>query len=357
MCWSAVSLMSWKRSAIEAACTLARRFAPQAGGPPEKPRSIFVLRNNDIGDLLAITPLFTALRRRFPDARIIAGVGAWNLDVLRDHPHVDEVLPMNAPWHNGQNQAQGIGASLRYIAQSDEVRELTRRRCDVGIDVLGSPQGSLLLMRARIPWRLGVHGYAGGDSAAQRSVEYDEHLHVGRAALRFAEILGATDLPENRPEIYLPERPASHGAVVVAPGGGFPEKCWNIANFAALVDRLAAHRVMIIGGHGDRAAGGELSRGRPYVQDCTGRTSLRETFGLIAGARAVVCNSSMAMHAAAAFHKPCLVLLGKYFSDAAQHAVQWGYPETRVLGPTADHPDVWTPGEAYPILERLMASS
>jgi len=348
--------MSWKRKAIEAACAQASRFAPRGSGRPDQPRSVFVLRNNDIGDLLAITPLFAALRERFPDAKIVAGIGSWNLDVLRDNPHVDEVLPVNAPWHNGRVRPQGLGAALRYIAMSDEVKKLARRHCDIGIDVLGSPQGALLLMRARIPWRMGVRGYAGGQSAAQQCVEYQENEHVGRAALHFAELLGATDLPENRPQIYLPTDPVPHGAVVVAPGGGFPEKCWGVANFAALLDRLAPRPVIVIGGKSDRAAGAELARGRAHVQDCTAGSSLREAFEIIAGARAVVCNSSMAMHAAAAFRKPCVVLLGSYFRDAAQHAAQWAYPETRVLGRDAGHPDVWTPEEAWPILAGLFAA-
>jgi heptosyltransferase-2 len=114
--------MSWKRNAIEALCTVASRFAPHADHPPENPRSIFVLRNNDIGDLLVITPLFEALRRRFPQTRIVAGVGAWNVDVLRGNPHVDEVLPINAPWHNGKIQPQNIATALRYLARSPEVR-------------------------------------------------------------------------------------------------------------------------------------------------------------------------------------------------------------------------------------------
>jgi len=347
--------MSWKRNAIDAACRLASRVAPRVPAIPAKPRSIFVLRNNDIGDLLVVTPLFAALRSTFPEARIIAGVSTWNFDVLRDNPHVDEVLPLNAPWHNGQIRPQGLAAALRYIACSKEAASLARQNCDIGVDVLGSPQGSLLLMRARIPWRLGVRGYAGGDAAAQQCVDYDEDEHVGRAALRFAELLGAKELPENRPQIYLPAAPAEHGAIVVAPGGGFAEKCWPLENFAALLDRLAPHRVIVIGGKRDRAAGAHLAAGRAHVEDDTARFSLCETFALIAGARAVICNSSMAMHAAAAFRKPCLVLLGSYFQDAAQHAAQWACPETRVLGRSARHPEVWTPEEACPMLADLLA--
>ena len=103
--------MSWKRHAIETVCQLASRVAPRAARAPDSPRSIFVLRNNDIGDLLVVTPLFEALRHRFPEAKIIAGIGSWNRDVLRDNPHVDEILPLNAPWHNGQVQPQNLPAA------------------------------------------------------------------------------------------------------------------------------------------------------------------------------------------------------------------------------------------------------
>jgi len=348
--------MSWKRNAIEAICTVASRLTPRVDRFPENPRSIFVLRNNDIGDLLVITPLFEALRRCFPNARIIAGVGAWNAEVLRGNPNVDEVLPINAPWHNGKIRPQRIVAALRYIARSPEAAALAARQCDIGIDVLGSPQGSMLQMRAGIPWRLGVRGYAGGHSAAQQCVAFDEREHVGRMALRFAELLGATDLPENRPQIYPSSKPEQHGAIVVAPGGGFAEKCWPLTHFAALLDRLAPVRVIVVGGPQDSAAGLSLAQGRAHVEDHTARYSLAELFSVIAGARAVICNSSMAMHVAAAFRKPCLVVLGPHFADATQHATQWAYPETRVLGRAPDHPEVWSPGEVMPILSSLLAA-
>jgi len=352
-----MSRMSWKRIAIETVCQLASRFAPRAPCAPEKPRSIFILRNNDVGDLLVITPLFEALRRKFPQAKIIAGIGSWNFDVLRDNPSVDEILPLNAPWHNGQVKPQNLPAALCYIAGSREAGALARRECDIGIDVLGSPQGSLLLMRAGIPWRLGVHGYAGGQSAVQQCVAFNGDEHVGRAALRLAELLGASDLPENRPQIYLPTQPPPHDAIVVAPGGGFAEKCWPVAYFEALLDCIGPRRVVVIGGPRDSAAGASLARGRPHVEDRTARHTLRETFEFIAGASSVICNSSMAMHAAAAFRKPCLVLLGPHFQNAAQHAAQWAYPETRVLGPGPAHPGIWTPEEAWPILASLLAAS
>lgn len=322
--------MGWKRDALELLVRTRAVFAPKARACPSEPRSIFVLRNNDIGDVLIITPLFEALRRRFPRARIVAGVGAWAAPVLEGNPHVDAVLPMNAPWHNGQVRPQGLGSALRYIASSPEASALAALRCDIGIDVLGSPFGSLLLMRAGIPWRLGVRGYAGGHSAAQQCVEFDPLAHVGHAALRFAALLGETALPENRPQLFLDASPAS-SAIVFAPGGSYAAKCWPEENFAALARSLGDHEIVVLGGERDRTAGSQIAQVGAHVRDLTGRLALRESFAAIAAARLVVCNSSMAMHAAAAFHKPALVLLGPAISCATQHAAQWAYPETRLL--------------------------
>jgi heptosyltransferase-2 len=73
---------------------------------------------------------------------------------------------------------------------------------------------------------------------------------------------------------------------------------------------------------------------------------LRESFAIIGGAKLVICNSSMAMHAAAAFRRPTVVLLGAQFPSAAQHHRQWGYPETVILGREHDHQEVFSPEEA-----------
>jgi len=332
----------WKRRTFESATRLAGFIAPHLPEPPDDPRSIFVLRNNDIGDLLAVTPLFEALKRRFPRAKIIAGVGSWNFDVLRNNPFIDEILQVNAPWHNQRTGPHGLRAALQYILFSSEAKKIAQHRCDIGIDVLGSGFGSMLLMRVGIPFRLGVKGYAGGHSAAQRWVPHDNREHVGRSALRFAELLGATALPENRPQLFPDAAPQEGDTVVIAPGGGFPEKCWPVENYVELARRLAGVKIILIGGENDRASAARIAAANPGVKDLSGKLSLRETFDIIAQSSLVICNSSMAMHAAAAFRKPCMVLLGDWFPSAGAHAAQWGYPETKVLGKEAGRPSIWS---------------
>jgi len=50
---------------------------------------ILVVRRDNIGDLVLTTPVFTALRRHFPKARIEALVNSYNAPVLEGHPDID----------------------------------------------------------------------------------------------------------------------------------------------------------------------------------------------------------------------------------------------------------------------------
>jgi ADP-heptose:LPS heptosyltransferase len=350
---------------MEAVVRLAALRAPSVAAPPAEPRAIFVLRNNDVGDLLVVTPLFEALRRRFPGALIAAGVGDWNREVLRLNPHLSEVLPVNAPWLNKYQGHQGPWDRLAYLRRSPEVRELASRRFGIGIDVLGSAWGSLLLLRAGIPYRLGVRGYAGGHSAAQATVPFDPLLHVGRAALRFAELLGATELPESRPQIFLDaaERDeagrawgAAEGSggrglrIVVGPGGGLSEKCWPADRYAELVAGISGASILVLGGPSETAVLDAVTAASPRAWQES--PPLRRVFALVAAADLMVCNSSMLMHVAAAFALPTLVLLGPSFPSARQHQAQWGYPGIcRSFGKEAgERESLYTPTEILAIL-------
>jgi ADP-heptose:LPS heptosyltransferase len=348
--------MGWRRDLFEVVVRAGSFFAPHTSEPPNAPKKIFVLRNNDIGDLLVITPIFDALRRRFPDAEILAGVGRWNRDVLLNNPNVSRILELNAPWHNKFIRSQGIIDALRFIYRSSEAKALKCEHVEIGIDVLGSGFGSLLLLRAGITYRLGVRGYAGGDSAAQGIVEFSPDEHVGRQALRFAELLGCTDLPENRPQIFLVPAPQQNEMLVMAPGAGLPDKSWPADYFAQLARLLRSERICIVGSENDRRLGTRISEECPTARNLCGELTIRESFAVIGGAKLVICNASMAMHVAAAFRRPAVVLLGPQFLSASEHHRQWGYPEAVHLGRDEAHPDVFDPAEAAMRIRQILST-
>jgi heptosyltransferase-2 len=364
--------MLWKRDFLEAAIRISGLIAG-ARNQPAEPSSIFILRNGDIGDLLVVTPLFQALHNLFPQSCIAAGVGNWNLDTLKFNPYISNVIPINAPWHNKFVKDQSLFSALSYINSSPESKLLRQHRFDIGIDILGSGLGSLLLIRAGIPYRMGVRGYAGGHTAAQACVDYNPEEHVGRSALRFAELLGTKLIPEVRPQIFLSESEKLEGValwkqfvqnteatrIILAPGGGFPQKCWPAGNFielAKMLNEKTNAQIIIVGGPQDITCGAQLNSACPAAVDLTGKVSLRDTFSLVAACNLVICNSSMVMHTAAAFAKPSLVLLGEWMSSATQHYAQWGYPDNcLMLGKDANHPQIYCPAEAMDRLWQLLA--
>jgi heptosyltransferase-2 len=367
------------RGILEALVWSVARFAPRPERVPRDARSILVLRNNDLGDVLVSTPLFEALRRRFPDARIAAAVGHWSLPILIGNPYVDEAVVCDAPWFNKFIPDQSRLAALRFIVASPAAARLAAARFDLGIDVLGSPWGALLLLRARIPRRLAMQGYAGGHGAATDRIAFDPDEQVGRGALRFAEYLGATELPDVRPQIFLSPAElrlgeavwrsggtARHGPrLLIGPGAGLEAKSWGRERFAELVHRLHPPgagdeiEIVVAGGPADRDTGERIAAAGMRVRNLAGALSLRETFALVARADAVVANSSMLLHVAAAFARPTTVLLGPAFDSVRRHDAQWGYPGlARTLGREAGERDqVATPEEAAEAVRGSLAQA
>ncbi len=206
--------------------------------------------------MLVATPLLEALKTAFPKSKVSIGVGDWARPLLENNPHVDEVISCNAPWHNKQNcrfsanSPKTFFEGLLYVLFSKESRYISAKKFTHGIDVLGSRQGSWLMRRAKIPNRFGVKGYAGGDNWCTKYIDFKEERKVAEAGLEFLNLMDTKVEIDPRPTIYLTKNEVAEAEVawgkksestkriIIAPGGGFPEKCWGDQNFTELTNLL-----------------------------------------------------------------------------------------------------------------------
>ena len=315
------------------------------------PKSIFVLRNNDLGDVLVATPLLSGLRKSFPSAKIAIGVGDWAKPLLENNPDIDKIIKCNAPWHNKQicrypaNSPKTFLEGLSYSLFSKEARYLKKEKFSHGIDILGSRQGSWFMRSVGIPNRFGVKGYAGGDNWCKKTVSFKENRKVAEAALEFLNLLGSNEKIEPRPKIYLTEDEVKEARqrwnccdskkkkIIIAPGGGFPEKCWGNENYNMLANLLIKDpnlSISIIGSNEDLARIEIQESDR--LKNLCGSLALRESAAMVSQSDFVITNSSLSMHLAGAFEIPSLTLLGDWYGSANLHHLQWGYPEGKVLG-------------------------
>ena len=121
--------MGWKNLLIEAPVWLMSRFYRPRFDPNRKtPREILVLRPNDFGELLTTTPLFEALRTRFPTTRLIAGVGSWGRPILENNPFVDEIVEIDAPWNNKLVEDRSHRNVMRFLLEVAASRGTARTR-------------------------------------------------------------------------------------------------------------------------------------------------------------------------------------------------------------------------------------
>ena len=61
-------------------------------------KKILVIRLDHIGDVLITTPIYKALRIRYPKARIDTMIGSWSQAVLDHNQDVDCRIIYDAPW-------------------------------------------------------------------------------------------------------------------------------------------------------------------------------------------------------------------------------------------------------------------
>ena len=322
---------------------------------PRKTKKIFILRNNDLGDVLLTTPLVRGLKESFPEAKVFMGVGDWARPLVENNPDLDEIIKMNAPWHNKQNcrfpanSPRTFLEGLLYVLISPESRFLREQNYTHGIDILGSRQGSWLLRKGGIPHRFGVRGYAGGDKACEKCVDFVENCKVAESALAFIPLLGGQEKVDPKPILSLDTKeleeadknwgtPAKRSKrIIIAPGAGFPEKSWGNERFTKLVDILynrTNHQIRIIGSMEDRNRIDFNMNGRSgnRVLNYCGKLSLRQSAALVSRSDLVISNSSITMHWAGSYEIPSITILGECYGSAKLHQKQWGHPNGIVLG-------------------------
>ena len=277
-----------------------------------RPARILITKLKQIGDVLLATPAIGALRRRFPEARIVALVPKQGAIVLEGNPHLDGV------WTYEQG-----GRPLVHL-----LREWRRFRPDWVVE-LG------ITRKERVLGVLGGGRRRAGFAAAGRAagltdaIAFDWSAHVVTNAERLLrslgveETLGPLHLSVREDEVAAVKRrlgqvgvEAQRGLAVVHPVTRWPFKSASHETMAAVIeglrDRLGFEVALTAGpepGESERAV---RVRGlvRGSVLDLIGKLALREFAALLAATRLVVTVDGAPMHMAAALQVPQVVLFG-----------------------------------------------
>ncbi len=290
---------------------------------PSAPESILIVKLSSIGDVIHSLPVASALRRRFPQARICWLVSKKAREIVSGHPHLDKVIVVGGNGEDGDMPIYDI--EHPFLA----ARTLRAIGFDVALDLQGLLRSSLFSFLSGARVRV---GYRSVKEAAflfsnVRAISPARDQHVVDGYLRFAELLGAsvrpvefciatTEAQEERVNALLAEAGVSPAdrLVVIAPGSSWRAKTWPAERLAVVADHIAGRhgcQPVIVGSKADIThARTILAHSRSPIADLTGKTTLKELAVLFRRSIALVGNDSGPTHLAAAVGIPAVAIYG-----------------------------------------------
>lgn len=288
---------------------------------------ILVIRIDHIGDVVMSTPIFRALRSRYPNARIVAMTGSWGKGVLANNPNIDDIVVFDAPWWAG---VRGGGRRWSRLWQfATDYRQLLRRLRKEKFDLVLDPRGdmrhiAMFALASGAPYRIG-YGRTGGAYLLTHEVPFRPKLHNVAKNREILRPLGIAD--EIPTEIYagpserdrvarlLAENGIDAAArlAVLHPGARTMVKKWPPDHFARVADHLQSlgYSVVIVGGKEEMELSQQVAvamQKAPVL--LAGKLSLMELVALFERGQLFLCNDSGPMHLAAATRIPMVAVFG-----------------------------------------------
>jgi lipopolysaccharide heptosyltransferase II len=290
-------------------------------------RKLLLIRLDNLGDVLLMTPAFHALKAALPDASLTLLTSSAGAQVGKLDPDIDEVIVYAAPWIDPWQQLPHDSArEQRMIAQ------LRARQFDAAVIFTSFRQSALpaafLCYLADIPLRLAASIDGPGSLLTTRHKHPERMMHEVERAL---DLVGAinVELTEQDLVIRVPndavqamrnvlvqEYGTRRPLIVVHPGCTMPARTYPWEMYAEVINLLAEQlqaTIAVTGGKDERALVEQIIECiRPELRTQTlalaGTLPFASFCGLIQDADLVVTNNTGPMHIAAALKTPVVAL-------------------------------------------------
>mgnify|MGYP002777169300 CR=1 FL=1 len=289
-------------------------------------RRLLVMRLDNIGDMVMLTPALRALRQALPevDLTLLASPAGHQLAPLL--PWVNQVMPLRSLW-------QDASGALAFDPEREQelIKKLRQDRFDATLIFTSFSQSpyppAYVAYLAGIPLRLGQSKEFGGRVLSDwvkpppdDSHQVDRNLHllqaIGIAPLgRHLELAIPAVIQTAADRCLHQAGVSSHQPfILLAPGASCAARCYDPERYREVARLLATHTnlpIVVVGSERE----GELvapilalqQEGYP-IASLVGQTSVPELAAVIRRASLVIGNNSGPMHLADAFRRPLVIL-------------------------------------------------
>lgn len=273
------------------------------------PHNILIIRTDRIGDLILTLPMASAVRAKYPEARISFLVRSYTAELLKGHPFINEVIILAEK--NGRPDT------------ASNIKNLKHRKFDTAIAVSPDFAVAMILFRSGIPLRIGT-GYRWYSFLFNKKIyEHRKTAEKHEAEYNFGLLrpLGITGPLTEESADYsvhvdssalmkvkqiLKERGVPEPFIIVHPGSGGSAVDLPMAKMKALVRLFAEKTSLGIVLTGSEKEVNLCSELEVHSRTCNlaGELSLPELTALSSLSRLFVANSTGPIHIAASLGTP-----------------------------------------------------
>ena len=282
------------------------------------PKRILVIKLDHLGDVVLATPVFSNLRRTYPNAELHALTGTWSRVVLERHPDVNEVLEYNSPAFCRTAQSTSLKQTLQLYQQ------LRRQKYDLVVELRGDWRTVWFSFLRLTPHRfsraalqmtnkLGLSEFSGTHETT-RNLDVLKHADIP-IPIQTATFSVTTEDEEWRSNFLAShEIDKQYPLIAIHPGSPIPLKRWLPERYAKLADWLIAHKcaqVLFVGVKDEMpiiTEVQELMQGKSI--NIAGKTTLTQLASILHNCNVFIGNDSGPMHLAAAVGTQTIGLYG-----------------------------------------------
>lgn len=289
-------------------------------------RTIVVVKLLGMGSIIQSTPLLAALKKRFPNARIILLTTATQKELVERLAHVDEAVYIDD--RSLSSLVEGTTAAIVTLLRRGVDLYFDLEVYSAGTSIIG------LLSLARNRYGLYRNTARFKNGICTHLVYFNVRMPVARIYLQLnlasggdaqeIEALGpliirADDELGGRSKLKRAGMGDDAPYIVVNPNASdlLLERRWPKDSFVATIRELAerGHNTVLIGAPNEAAYVSALyedipQASRAKVANLAGQLTLGELFAVMSKARCVVTNDTGPMHIAFALNRPTVCLFG-----------------------------------------------
>ena len=287
-------------------------------------RNILIVKPSALGDVARMLPVLTALRKKYPLAKISWIIRPEFDELIRHNPALDEVILFDKK----NLLKSGLKSLSNIIAFAGALKQ---RKFDLVLDTQGLLRSGLMTWFTKAPTRIGYqHARELAWLFYNKKVVTPQLQHSN---LDCWQIGIAAGIEDTQPQFGVPVDPKAYDSArsilndngiknnedfaVLLCGGTAKTKIWPADNFAKLADTIYRQYKIksILVGTGAReiAIGQKITNKaeeKTAIINIIGQTSLAEMVATISYSSLVIGNDSGPLHIAAALPKPVVGIYG-----------------------------------------------